>query len=121
MSVTRGGTAPNGLRAGGSAFGSAGSAGIVITLSARQLPLSRLHRQTEADRSSVLTRPWVDGTSGRIEPGPTAHRPTEMAFTRAATAARPRPRWGRRRWGWPGSPGTAAARTAAVRLAPLGA
>src|SRR6266480_5962130 len=55
MSVTSGGTAPNGLRAGGSASAAAGSAGIVITLSARQLPASRLHRQTEADRSSVLT------------------------------------------------------------------
>ena len=36
MSVTSGGTVPNGLRAGGSASGPAGSAGIVITLSARQ-------------------------------------------------------------------------------------
>src|SRR5438270_4606140 len=55
MSLTGGGTAPNGLSAGGSVSGSAGSAGMVITLSARQLPSWRLHRHTEADRSSVLT------------------------------------------------------------------
>src|SRR6185312_15555449 len=54
MSVTSGGTAPNGLRAGGSASGSAGSAGIVITLSARQLPLSRLHRQTAAEHGERI-------------------------------------------------------------------
>jgi hypothetical protein len=50
MSVTSGGTVPNGLRAGGKVSGSAGSAGMVMTLSARQLSPSRLHRQTEADR-----------------------------------------------------------------------
>src|SRR6266581_1063622 len=74
MSVTSGGTAPNGLRAGGRSSAFAGSAGIVITLSARQLPFSRLHRHTEADRSSVLTttptKPQVasgscDGRSSR--------------------------------------------------------
>src|ERR1051326_8970667 len=56
MSVTSGGTAPNGLSAGGRSSGEAGSAGTVITLSARQVPSSdRLHRHTEAERSSVLT------------------------------------------------------------------
>ena len=37
MSVTSGGTAPNGCSAGGRSAGSAGSAGMVITLSAVQL------------------------------------------------------------------------------------
>ena len=55
MSVISGGTAPNGLSAGGSASASAGSAGMVMTLSARHTSSWRLHRQTEADRSSVLT------------------------------------------------------------------
>ena len=56
MSVTSGGTAPNGFRASGSWSGSAGSAGIEITFSAPKAPSSpRDHSQTEAERSAVET------------------------------------------------------------------
>src|SRR6266496_6688666 len=48
-------------------------------------------------------------------------RPLPSPAWSAEPRLRPRPRWGRRRWGWPGSPGIAAARTAAVRPAPRGA
>ena len=53
MSVTSGGTAPNGCSAGGRSAASAGSAGIVITLSTAHRSPSRCQRQTEADRSAV--------------------------------------------------------------------
>ena len=54
MSVTSGGTAPNGWRIGGSWSASAGSAGIVMTFCALTVPSSaRSHSQTEADRSAV--------------------------------------------------------------------
>ena len=55
MSVTSGGTAPNGCSAGGRSSVSAGSAGIVITLSTANSSPSRYQRHTDADRSSVLT------------------------------------------------------------------
>jgi hypothetical protein len=54
MSLMRGGTAPNGLSAGGSRSGSAGSAGMVTTLVAAQRSLSRYQRNTDPDRSSTL-------------------------------------------------------------------
>src|SRR5271167_1960661 len=64
MSVMSGGTAANGLRAGGRRFGSAGSAGMVMTFSAFHSCSSRNQRQTEPDRSSVEittpTKPQVD-------------------------------------------------------------
>lgn len=55
MSVTSGGTAPNGASAGGSRSGSAGSAGISMTLRTSQLPFDWNHVHTDADRSSVET------------------------------------------------------------------
>jgi hypothetical protein len=63
MSVTSGGTAAKGWSAGGSSEGSAGSAGMLITFFASQLPFSRCHSQTEAERSATLittpTKPHV--------------------------------------------------------------
>ena len=54
MSVTSGGTAPNGCRAGGSCSVSAGSAGMVMTFSALNVPSPlRSHSQIDADRSAV--------------------------------------------------------------------
>ena len=54
MSVTSGGTAPNGCRAGGSCSVSAGSGGIVITFSALNVPSPlRSQSQIEAVRSAV--------------------------------------------------------------------
>jgi hypothetical protein len=58
MSVTSGGTAPNGLRAGGSASGSAGSAGIEMSL--------RHRRYATSARASGLTA--VNTFSGRAIP-----------------------------------------------------
>ena len=55
MSVTSGGTAPNGAITGGSADASAGSAGIVITLVTSQRSPERCHSHTDADRSSTET------------------------------------------------------------------
>ena len=55
MSVTSGGTAPNGAITGGRSAASAGSAGIVITFCAAHPPPSRYHIQIEADRSSTRT------------------------------------------------------------------
>lgn len=55
MSVTSGGTAPKGLRAGGSWLSSAGSAGISITFRAAQLPFSWYQVHTDAERSLVDT------------------------------------------------------------------
>jgi hypothetical protein len=56
MSVTSGGTAPNGFSAGGSSSGSAGSAGMEITLCAPNVPSGRRsHRKTDAERSAVET------------------------------------------------------------------
>ena len=58
MSVISGGTAANGLSAGGSRSGSAGSAGTVMTFSAFHSSPSRNQRQIEPDRSSVeMTTP----------------------------------------------------------------
>src|SRR5919199_1797414 len=57
MSVTSGGTAPNGCSAGGRSAGSAGSAGMVITFSAVQEPPSRCQRQTEADGPAAIAVP----------------------------------------------------------------
>jgi hypothetical protein len=55
MSVTSGGTAPNGLSRSGSWSGSAGWAGIVMTFSAATRPSSpRFHSHTEAERSWVF-------------------------------------------------------------------
>ena len=51
MSVTRGGTAPKGFRAGGSRSGSAGSAGISITFRTPHLPSSRYQAQMDEERS----------------------------------------------------------------------
>ena len=65
MSVTSGGTAPNGCSAGGRSAGSAGSAGIVMTLSAFHSSPSRCHRQTEADRSAVRDHD-ADEAPGRL-------------------------------------------------------
>src|SRR5579859_2436941 len=75
MSVTRGGTALKGFRAGGSSSSAAGSAGIVMTLRTPHLPsLSRYHVQIADDRSAsettVFTKPYVllgscDGRSSR--------------------------------------------------------
>src|SRR5688572_19946123 len=54
----QGGTAPKGLRAGGSSSGSAGSAGMVMTLVAAQRSPSRCHRKMDPDRSSTeMTTP----------------------------------------------------------------
>ena len=50
----RGGTAPKGLRAGGSSSGSAGSAGMVMTLVTAQVSPSRCQAQIDPDRSSTL-------------------------------------------------------------------
>ena len=70
MSVTSGGTAPNGLSAGGSRSASAGSAGMVITLSAAHWPPSRCQRKTEADRSSVeITTPTKPHVASRVVGG----------------------------------------------------
>ena len=58
MSVISGGTALNGLSAGGSTLSSAGSAGISITLRIFQSPLSRYQSQIDADKSLVeITTP----------------------------------------------------------------
>ena len=54
MSETSGGTAPNGCRAGGRSSASAGSAGMVITLSIAHLSPLGCHSHTDADRSSTL-------------------------------------------------------------------
>src|SRR5690242_1279270 len=54
MSLMSGGTALNGLSAGGSTPSSAGSAGMVIVFFALNVPLSRYHVQTDPDRSAVL-------------------------------------------------------------------
>jgi hypothetical protein len=71
-----GGTAPNGLRAGGSRSGSAGSAGMLITLRAVQRSPSWCHSQMDPERSSTLittpTKPqalagsWAGRTSNTI-------------------------------------------------------
>ena len=54
MSVTSGGTAPNGCRTGGSCSVSAGSGGMVMTFSALNVPSAlRSHSQIEAVRSAV--------------------------------------------------------------------
>ena len=55
MSVTSGGTAPKGCRAGGSWSAEAGSAGISMIFSAAHDPLERYQVQTEAERSAVDT------------------------------------------------------------------
>src|SRR6185437_16539788 len=55
MSVTNGGTAPNGCSAGGRASGSAGSAGTVMTLRTAQRSPSLYHSHTDAERSATLT------------------------------------------------------------------
>ena len=55
MSVTSGGTAPNGWITGGSCSASAGSGGISMTLVASTLPFLRSHIQTLALRSAVET------------------------------------------------------------------
>src|SRR6266540_3578178 len=71
MSDTSGGTAPNGLSAGGSSSESAGSAGMVTTLLTAQRSPSRCHSHTEPDRSSTLittpTKPqaWAGSWAGR--------------------------------------------------------
>jgi hypothetical protein len=57
MSVTSGGTAPKPSSIGGSFSGSAGSAGMSMTLRIAHLPFSRCQSQTEADRSFVETTP----------------------------------------------------------------
>src|SRR6202030_398046 len=58
ISVISGGTALNGLSAGGSTLSSAGSAGISITLRTFQSPPSRCHNQIDADKSLVeITTP----------------------------------------------------------------
>ena len=67
MSEISGGTAPNGLRAGGSSSGSAGSAGMVMTLLATHRSPSFCHRKIDPERSSTLmttpTNPQVlDGS-----------------------------------------------------------
>ena len=68
MSEISGGTAPNGLRAGGSSSGSAGSAGMVMTLLARPSgPRRWCQAQIDPERSSTLmttpTNPQVlDGS-----------------------------------------------------------
>jgi hypothetical protein len=68
MSVTSGGTAPNGWRIGGNCSASAGSAGIVMTFSTLTRPSSpRFHSHTDAERSAVEvttpTNPYVfDGS-----------------------------------------------------------
>ena len=63
MSLTSGGTAPNGWSAGGSWSASAGSAGMVIAFSTAHWPPSRCHSHTDAERSSTLittpTKPQV--------------------------------------------------------------
>ena len=72
MSLTSGGTAPNGCSAGGSSEASAGSAGIVIAFFAVHFSPSRRHSHTEAERSSTLittpTNPHVfrGSWAGRI-------------------------------------------------------
>ena len=76
MSDTSGGTAPNGWSDGGRSSGSAGSAGMVITLRTAHRPPSRCHSHTEPDRSSALittpTNPqafagsWAGRTSNTI-------------------------------------------------------
>ena len=54
MSVTSGGTAPNGCSSGGSWSASAGSAGIEITFETLTVPSeARSHSHTEAERSAV--------------------------------------------------------------------
>jgi hypothetical protein len=55
MSVMSGGTALKGLSAGGSRAGSAGSAGISMTLLTLHLPLSQRQVQIDAERSLVET------------------------------------------------------------------
>src|ERR687885_482399 len=63
MSVISGGTAPNGLSAGGSRSASAGSAGTSMTFWIDQFPLLRCHNQIEDERSlsdtTELTKPYV--------------------------------------------------------------
>ena len=54
MSLISGGTAPNGLRAGGSSSGSAGSAGMVMTLRTAQRVAVAVPGQIDPDRSSTL-------------------------------------------------------------------
>jgi hypothetical protein len=54
MSVTSGGAAPKGFSAGGRSSASAGSAGMVMTLSTDHRSPSWCHSHTEADRSSTL-------------------------------------------------------------------
>src|SRR5437870_6252127 len=54
MSLTSGGTAPNGCSAGGRSAVSAGSAGIVMTFLTPQRSPSRYHSHTEAERSATL-------------------------------------------------------------------
>jgi hypothetical protein len=54
MSETSGGTAPKGFSAGGRSSGSAGSAGMVMTLRTAQRSPSRCHSHTDPDRSSTL-------------------------------------------------------------------
>src|SRR5204863_5785448 len=63
MSVTSGGTALNGFKAGGSSSSEAGCAGMVITLRTAHLPFSRYQVQMPEERSvsdtTVLTKPNV--------------------------------------------------------------
>src|SRR5829696_4715244 len=76
MSETSGGTAPNGLSAGGSRSGSAGSAGMVMTSRTAQRSPSRYQAQMDPERSSTLittpTNPqvlagsWAGRTSSTI-------------------------------------------------------
>ena len=67
MSEISGGTAPNGFSAGGRSSGSAGSAGMVMTLRTAQRSPSRCHSHTDPDRSSTLmTTPDEAPGLGRV-------------------------------------------------------
>ena len=67
MSEISGGTAPKGLSAGGRSSGSAGSAGMVMTLRTAHRSPSLCHIHTDPDRSSTLiTTPTKPHVLGRV-------------------------------------------------------
>src|SRR5215217_8627652 len=78
-SLISGGTAPKGLRAGGSRSGSAGSAGTVMTLRTAQRSPSRYQAQMDPDRSSTLiTTPTNPPGLGRVPAVGSLLQPTTL-------------------------------------------